>query len=151
MSGPALVTAFVRAALLTSALAAALWLVGALPSGREGYIAAGCAAAVGASAAALLLHGRFLDARAMRSMGSNARLLAVRLQSLLAAGLMLKLAVVTVGVLWLRAQNVKFELIAAFAVAFAAASLVCQVTAAGTLVRALGRPKVSADRPAGGS
>jgi hypothetical protein len=57
----------------------------------------------------------------------------------LAVGLLLKLFTVTVGVLWLRAVGVKFDAVATFAVAFAAASLVCQVTAAGSLVRSTAR------------
>ena len=84
--------------------------------------------------------------------------MATRLQGLMAAALMIKLATVTIGVLVLRSQGVKFQEVAAFAVAFAAASLVCQVTAAGTLVRAMSRAArpaaadraTGADRPTGG-
>jgi hypothetical protein len=138
VSGPVLVVAFLRGVVMASVLVLCAWLLGLFPAGSEGYGALGCGAALLASGAALLLHGRILDRRAGKNASSNSgRAIAARLQTLLATGLLLKLAAVTIGVLSLRSQQVKFEGIAAFAVAFAAASLVCQLTAAGTLVRAL--------------
>jgi hypothetical protein len=144
VSSPVLITAFVRGAVLAMALAVSVWALGVLPAGLEAWVAYGCGAALLATGLALVLHGRFLDRRALASLRGDPRLMAGRLQGLMAAALMLKLATVTIGVLVLRSQGVKFQEVAAFAVAFAAASLVCQVTAAGTLVRAMSR----AARPA---
>jgi hypothetical protein len=147
VSSPVLITAFVRGAVLAMALAVSVWALGLLPAGLETWVACGCGAALLATGLALVLHGRFLDRRALASLRGDPRLMAGRLQGLMAAALMLKLATVTIGVLVLRSQGVKFQEVAAFAVAFAAASLVCQVTAAGTLVRAMSR----AARPAAGA
>jgi len=144
VSSPVLVTAFVRGAVLAMALALATWALGVLPPALAAWVAYGCAAALLATGLALVVHGRFLDRRALASLRGDPRLMAARLQGLMAAALMIKLATVTIGVLVLRSQGVKFQEVAAFAVAFAAASLVCQVTAAGTLVRAMSR----AARPA---
>lgn len=134
-----LLTAYSRAAMLVVLLGAMAWGLGLVPNERAGMLALGLAAALFASGAAVLLKGGFLGDRAMASMHGDGRLLAARLQSILAAGLALKLATVTVGVLALRSQQVKFELVTTFAVAFAAAALVCQVTVAGILWRALSR------------
>jgi hypothetical protein len=158
VSSPVLITAFVRGAALAMALALATWALGVLPPALVAWVAYGCAAALLATGLALVLHGRFLDRRALTSLGGDPRLMATRLQALMAAALMIKLATVTIGVLVLRSQGVKFQEVAAFAVAFAAASLVCQVTAAGTLVRAMSRAArpaavdraTGADRPTGG-
>jgi hypothetical protein len=144
VSSPVLITAFVRGAVLAMALAVSVWALGLLPVGLEAWVAYGCGAALLATGLALVLHGRFLDRRTLTSRRGDPRLMASRLQGLMAAALMIKLATVTIGVLVLRSQGVKFQEVAAFAVAFAAASLVCQVTAAGTLVRAMSR----AARPA---
>jgi hypothetical protein len=155
LSPAALLSAFCRGGALVLALLAVVWALGLVPAEMHGWVVLGSGAAVMATGLAVLLHGRFLDARAAASLRGDPRLLAGRLQSLMAAALGIKLAVVTLGVLSLRAMGLKFELVAAFAVAFAAASLVCQVTAAGTLVRAMSRCKRAAqaggvDRPTGG-
>lgn len=141
--------AFVRAVGLVLLLVGAAWLAGLLPPGGEGMALLGVGAAIVASGAAVLLKGGFLGDRAMATMHGDGRLLASRLQSIFAASLVLKLFVVTAGVLVLRAQQVKFELVTTFAVAFAAASLVGQVTVAGSLWRALSRRPYPA-LPAGG-
>lgn len=158
VSSPVLITAFVRGAVLAMVLAVAVWALGLLPAELVAWVAYGSAAAVAATGLALVLHSRFLDRRALASLRGDPRLMAARLQGLMAAALMIKLATVTIGVLVLRSQGVKFQEVAAFAVAFAAASLVCQVTAAGTLVRAMSRTArpaaaeraTGADRPTGG-
>jgi len=134
-----LLTAYSRAAMLVVLLGAMAWGLGLVATDRAGMLALGLGAALFASGAAVLLKGGFLGDRAMASMHGDGRLLAARLQSILAAGLGLKLATVTIGVLALRSQQVKFELVTTFAVAFAAAALVCQVTVAGILWRALSR------------
>lgn len=139
LSRSLLLTAYSRAAMLVVLLGAMAWGLGLVPNERAGMLALGLAAALFASGAAVLLKGGFLGDRAMASMHGDGRLLAARLQSILAAGLAMKLATVTVGVLALRSQQVKFELVTTFAVAFAAAALVCQVTVAGILWRALSR------------
>jgi hypothetical protein len=159
VSSPVLITAFVRGAVLAMVLVAAVLVMGVLPAGAADWVAYGCGAALVATGLALVVHGRFLDRRAIASLRGDPRLIATRLQGLMAAALMIKLATVTIGVLVLRSQGVKFQEVAAFAIAFAAASLVCQVTAAGTLVRAMSRSArpadagqaAAGDRPTGGS
>lgn len=139
LSSALLLSAFVRAAMLVVLLGAMAWGLGFVAADRAGMLALGLGAALFASGAAVLLKGGFLGDRAMATMHGDGRLLAARLQSILAAGLGLKLATVTIGVLMLRSQQVKFELVTTFAVAFAVAALVCQVTVSGILWRALSR------------
>ena len=139
LSPSLLLTAFSRAALLVLVLGAIVWLAGLLPAGSDSMVALGLTGAVLASGLAVLLKGNFLGDRALASMRGNAPMMASRLQAMMAAALGLKLATVTLGVLTLRSLQVKFELVTAFAVAFAAASLVCQVTVASILWRALSR------------
>jgi hypothetical protein len=139
LSSALLLSAFARAAMLVVLLGTMAWGLGFVAADRVGMLALGVGAALFASGAAVLLKGGFLGDRAMATMHGDGRLLAARLQSILAAGLGLKLATVTLGVLWLRSQQTKFELVTTFAVAFAAAALVCQVTIAGILWRALSR------------
>ncbi len=139
LSSALLLSAFARAAMLVVLLGTMAWGLGFVAADRVGMLALGLGAALFASGAAVLLKGGFLGDRAMATMHGDGRLLAARLQSILAAGLGLKLVTVTLGVLWLRSQQMKFELVTTFAVAFAAAALVCQVTVAGILWRALSR------------
>lgn len=139
LSSELLVSAFARAAMLVVLLGTMAWGLGFVATDRVGMLALGVGAALLASGAAVLLKGGFLGDRAMAAMHGDGRLLAARLQSILAVGLGLKLATVTIGVLLLRSQQMKFELVTTFAVAFAAAALVCQVTVAGILWRALSR------------
>ncbi|MFN7590550.1 MAG: hypothetical protein ACK5UQ_18875 [Planctomycetota bacterium] len=139
LSSALLLSGFARAAMLVVLLGTMAWGLGFVAADRVGMLALGVGAAWFASGAAVLLKGGFLGDRAMATMHGDGRLLAARLQSILAAGLGLKLATVTLGVLWLRSQQTKFELVTTFAVAFAAAALVCQVTVAGILWRALSR------------
>lgn len=139
LSSALLLSAFARAAMLVVLLGTMAWGLGFVAADRVGMLALGLGAALFASGAAVLLKGGFLGDRAMATMHGDGRLLAARLQSILAAGLGLKLVTVTLGVLWLRSQQMKFEMVTTFAVAFAAAALVCQVTVAGILWRALSR------------
>lgn len=134
-----LLPALLRGALAVGLLAVGAWATGALPPASHPFLALGAGAALAATGLAVVLHSRILDRRFAASMAHDPRLIAGRLQGLLAVGLLLKLFAVTLGVLWLRAVGVKFEAVATFAVAFAAASLVCQVTAAGSLVRSTAR------------
>jgi hypothetical protein len=121
------------------------WGMGLLPPATTGYVALGAGAALLAGVVALWLHGRFLDRRAEASFARDGRLMAGRLQGLLAAAFGVKLAVVVLGVLYLQRAlaaeqpDVKFAATASFCIAFAAASLVCQLATAGYLARALGR------------
>jgi hypothetical protein len=139
LSSALLLSAYARAAMLVVLLGTMAWGLGFVAADRLGMLALGVGAALFASGAAVLLKGGFLGDRAMATMHGDGRLLAARLQSILAAGLGLKLVTVTLGVLLLRSQQMKFELVTTFAVAFAAAALVCQVTVAGILWRALSR------------
>lgn len=124
-----------------------------LPVASLRYVAGGVAAAVLALALALRFHGRLLQ-RAANAAGGMlatdrklaARLEGGRLQALLAAAFVLKLLALVVGVLVLRTNGVKFSDVAAFAIAFAAASLICQVVAAGSLVRQASSSSASSSR-----
>ncbi|MBM3961064.1 MAG: hypothetical protein FJ306_04075 [Planctomycetes bacterium] len=157
-----LLPSLLRGAAVVGVLALATWASGLLPADGSPFVALGAGAALAATGFALVLHGRILDRRFAARMANDAQLIAGRLQGLLAIGLLVKLFALTAGVLWLRAGGVKFAATATFAVAFAAASLVCQVTAAGSLVRTMsrrpvgpsevGRPGVTGDKagPAAG-
>jgi hypothetical protein len=76
--------------------------------------------------------------------------MAGRVQGLLAAAFGVKLAVLVIVVLYLQRllpaaePDAKFAATAAFCIAFAAASLVCQLATAGYLARALGRRPTAA-------
>jgi hypothetical protein len=139
LSPVTLLRAFRTAAFVVVAALVLVWGGGMLPDEVEAMAALGAGAAVVATGLAVGLHGRFLGARALASLQVDGRLVASRLQSLMAAALGIKLAAVTIGVLALRSLELKFSQVTAFAVAFAAASLLCQVTAASILVRALSR------------
>lgn len=139
LGGAVLTRALLLGGLVAGGAAALVVSSGALPEGGAGFVAGGAIAAVASAALALLLHGRFLGRRAAASLMGDSRLVAGRLQALLAAAFGIKLFVLAAGVLWLHGNDVKFPQIAAFAVAFAAASLLCQVTAAAQLARALAR------------
>ena len=128
---------------VVAAATAVAFASGMLPKDSGRFVGSGVAAALVAVGLALLLHGRFLDRRATESLRGDPRLVAGRLQSLLAAAFGLKLAMLMAGVLILRGLGVKFDELAAFAVAFAAAALLCQVAAAGFVARALARASAS--------
>ncbi len=145
LSGGALVRAILCGAIAVAVVAGLTVVAGVLPADAPVFVAAGAGAAALAGGLAVLFHGRFLDRRATAHLRNDGPLLAGRLQSLLAAAFGLKLLVLVIGVLTLRGLGVKFEQLAAFAIAFAAASLLCQIVAAGYLVRALSRCGVSRD------
>lgn len=134
-----LLPALLRGAVVVGTLAAGVWVTGALSPATQPFMVLGAGAALGATGLAVALHSRVLDRRFAASMGHDPKLIAGRLQGLLAVGMLLKLLTVTVGVLWLRSAGVKFDAVATFAVTFAAAALVCQVVAAGSLVRSTAR------------
>lgn len=120
------------------------WATRLLPPATTGYVAMGAGAALVAAVLGLYLHGRFLDARAAAPFARDGHLMAGRLQGLLAAAFGTKLAVLVLGMLYLHQfyqgpSDLKFAATASFCIAFAAASLLCQLATAGYLARALGR------------
>lgn len=127
------VVVVVPVAAVVGGAAAALAL---LPAGSLPYYAGGVALALVACMLALVLHGRFLDPRTTAPFAKDGRLVAARLQSLLAAAFAVKLAGLVLAVLVLRQLGTKFADTATFAVTFAAAALLCQVVTALVLARA---------------
>lgn len=118
------------------------WWSGLVPTASAPFGALGAMAALGAAMVAVWLHGRFLSGRGAERFAGDGRLLAAHLQGLLAAAFAVKLLVLIAVVFALRQQGVKFDDIATFAVTFAAASLLCQVTTAACLARSI-RPKLA--------
>ena len=118
---------------------ALVWAAGLLPAGTTGYVALGGGAALLSVVIAAWLHGRFLDPRATAPFAGDGRLMAGRLQSLLAAAFGVKLAALVVGVLTLRQSGAKFAELGAFCIAFAGVALVCQSATAGYLARVMNR------------
>lgn len=154
---PVLLSALRFGALVVCSLAVVVWLCGFVPEPLVGHATMGLAASLFAAVLALWLHGRFLDARAAAPYAGDGRLMAGRLQALLATAFGAKLAVLVVGMIALRQAGVKFDAMAAFCVTFAAVSLVCQVAIASYLSRQLRyrpvrhppvpqRPAASSDR-----
>lgn len=134
---PVLLSALRFGALVVCGLAAIVWLCGFVPEPLVGHATMGLAASLFAAVLALWLHGRFLDARAAAPYAGDGRLMAGRLQALLATAFGAKLAVLVLGMLVMRQTGVKFDAMAAFCVTFAAVSLVCQVAIASYLSRQL--------------
>ena len=140
--------------LLTRALGVALLVVGvaagvvgglvfglgALPMSGLPYYGLGIGGALFAGMLALWLHGRLIDSRATIPYAGDGRLLAGRLQSLLAAAFAVKLALLTIGVFSLRQSGAKFADTTIFAVTFAGGALLCQLATAAFLARALRYP-----------
>jgi len=120
------------------------WATGLVPGGALDHVALGATAALVACAGAVWLHGRFLDPRASAPFARDGRLMAGRVQSLLAAAFGVKLAVLVLGVLALRQGGAKFAEVATFCVTFAAAALVCQLATAFWLSRAISRRSAEA-------
>lgn len=140
--GSALLRAFGVATVVVLAIAgvtAVVLFLGleALPTTALPYYGGGVGAALFAGMVALFLHGRFLDPKASAPFANDGRLMAQRLQSLLAAAFGAKLAVVLVGVFALRTLGVKFADFATFGVTFAGAALLCQLATALSLARTL--------------
>lgn len=156
-AAPSLVRALAFGCAVVLAALLVVWAAGLLPVATASYVALGTGAALLAGAAAVWLHGRFLDARAAAPFARDGRLMASRMQSLLAAAFGVKLAVLVVAVLYLQRllpagePDLKFAATASFCIAFAAASLVCQLATAGCLARALGRRYTSSHGVAPGA
>lgn len=127
-----------------------LWLARLLPAETTGYVALGAGGALLAGVLALWLHGRMIGRRGETAFAGDVRRMAGHLQGLLAAAFVVKLAVLVLGVLYLQRvladdpSDAKFAATASFCIAFAGASLVCQLATAGYLARALGRRTPSA-------
>lgn len=133
--------AFGFAVLVVVLCAAPVWALGLVPQDGVPYFAAGIGASLIAALLAICVHGRFLDnrldARAPAALAHDGRLLAGRLQALLAVAFGAKLAVLVLGVIVLQQAGVKFEALATFCITFAAVSLVSQLATAAYLSRAL--------------
>jgi hypothetical protein len=148
-----LLRAFARAAGLVLGLGAivgaALFGLAALPVAVLPFYGAGVAVALVAGLATLLLHGRFLDPKAIAPFARDGRLLSQRLQSLLAAAFGAKLAILVLAFFLMRALGMKFADTTTFAITFAAAALLCQLATALSLARALQPRTSSSGLPAG--
>lgn len=131
--------------LAVAALVGATWVSGAVAPADMPWVAGGAGLAVLGAALALLVHRRFVAAQAAQ-FGNDPRLLSMRLQGLLGLGFGIKVALVVVAVLVLRGNDVKFPQLAAFAVAFAAASLVAQLLLATALLRSGSAPASNSNR-----
>lgn len=130
-----LLSALCKAAVLVGVLIAATWMSGAVAEHDLPWVGYGAVLALLGAALALLVHRRIFDARASQQLGDNAKLQSMRLQGLLGLGFGIKITLVVIAVLVLRGNDVKFPQLAAFAVAFAGASLVAQLVLASALVR----------------
>lgn len=136
--------------LLVLAFAALAWGSGLVNGDVTGSYLFGIGSALAAAMVAVWLHGRFLDPKTTAPFARDGRLVASRLQSLLAAAFGVKLAMLVLGLVALRQSGVKFPGIATFGISFAGASLVCQVATAWYLSRAIHRRRPVA-RPVPGS
>ncbi len=109
---------------------------------RPSFYAIGLAGAAFAGITTVWLHGRLANLGGDLGAAATGRLMAARIQALLAAGFAVKLAVLVIGVFGLRQITVgdaptKFSDLATFAVTFAAAALVCQLTIAAQMARSM--------------
>lgn len=113
---------------------------------RPVFYLIGLAGALFAGMATVWLHGRLANLRGDLGAAATGRLMAARIQALLAAGFAVKLGVLVVGVFGLRQFSIgevptKFADLATFAVTFAAAALLCQVTTAAFMARSMRQPR----------
>jgi hypothetical protein len=129
--------AFGAGVALVAAALAAVWASGVLAADDLRLAAVGTGTAVLASAIVALVQPRLLRRV------DPARLPGMQLQIALGLQFVVKLACLALGVLALVAAGTKFSGVAAFAVSFAAASLVLQVCNAALSARSLAR--VTAD------
>jgi len=128
-------------ALLVLGGLAVVWATGALSTGELLACGLGAAVALFAVAAVALLQPRLLrHVATARSPGTHVQLT-------LAIAMLFKLLGLTAGVVALVVAGVKFSGIAAFAVSFAAASLVLQVCNAALSTRACARAVPDTARP----
>lgn len=149
--GPVLVRALSVAlgcvGLVLAMVGAFAYGLGSLPTETLPYYGLGAGAALFAGMVVLWLQGRLLDPRATIPYAGDGRLMAGRMQSLLAAAFGVKLFVLTVGFLGLRMGGAKFAETTTFAVTFAGGALLSQLATAAFLARALqhrpDRPPVS--------
>jgi hypothetical protein len=132
----AFAVAAVGAAALAVAVASALRAAGVLAPELVPAIVLGFGAAVLASAVATLLHVR---ATRRVPLEREPRQAGLRLQALLGAAFVVKLLAAAAGIGTLALLRVKFEFLAAFALAFAGAALVLQFATVLQLARALAR------------
>jgi|GEM_PF-3463053 len=103
------------------------------------YFVAGLCVAVAAMLLTIWLHGRFASTQMP---GATSHAVSARLTGLLAAGMAVKMTLLVLGFLVLKqfplgADPAKFSDIATFAVTFVGGSLLCQISTALTISRAL--------------
>ncbi|HLQ37881.1 MAG TPA: hypothetical protein VK348_08775, partial [Planctomycetota bacterium] len=122
-----------QGALAALALAAVLVAMAVLPEGTAAFVFGGVALAIAAAGLGSVLQARIANATTVQ----DQKLAAASIQIALGATFVAKLLAIGLGTgaLWL--AGVKFEALAAFALAFAAASLVVQVCTAHCMARAL--------------
>ena len=121
----------------------ALFWGGAQADGiRPTFYMLGLAGAAFAGIVTVWLHGRIAGLRGGHDAALSGRLIAARMQGLLAAGFVVKLAVLVLGFFFVRRITIdgsptKFTDVATFAVTFAAAALLCQLATAARLSRSM--------------
>ncbi|MFM1872125.1 MAG: hypothetical protein RL398_1547 [Planctomycetota bacterium] len=127
--------AFCTALVAVAVAAACAWAVGLFDAERGPWIGIGGGVAIAVATLTLLALGRVFDRRGEAALGADSKMQAMRLQGLLGVGFGAKLAVLAIGCVLLSASGLKFQQLAAFAVAFAVASLLAQLAVTGTLLR----------------
>ena len=133
------VRAVVGTAIVVTVLAGAALAMGLAPAGTDLFVGVGVATAVLAAAVATIVHGRLTARSRLPASATAGRTLATQIQLGLGLGFLAKLLGLLLGTGILLMLEVKFAGLAAFAVAFAAASLLLQVGIAAMLGRALRR------------
>ena len=114
-------------------LLAGCWAAGLLGRDAAWSAALGVALAAASAGAAAVLHGRM----AVRREGPSAVAAGAGVTRALALGFLLKLAALAAGAAGMLLAGAKFPQLAAFAIAFAAAALLCQGASALGLARQL--------------
>ena len=108
---------------------------GVVPAASRNYVPVGLAAAMLAALLVALTQRGIVRAET----GGDPRMASAALQSYLGLAFVAKLLVLGLGVGGLSLAGLKFASLATFALTFVGAALICQLTAAGYLSRALGR------------
>lgn len=145
---PARATGAVAAVVPGAVAAAALWLalvgLGLLPQGTAGWAALGIGLALLAGLGGAAVHARLVAAPA--AVRGGAVVAGAQVTRALALGFVLKLVALLLGggLLWV--AGVKFPQVAAFAVAFAGAAMLCQGGAALVFARRM-QARSAADHP----
>ena len=111
---------------------------------RPAFYMLGLGGAAFAGIMTVWLHGRLASLQSGQGAAVTGRLVAARMQALLASGFAVKLGVLVVGFFGLRRITIggvptKFTDVATFAVTFAAAALLCQLTTAALMARSMRR------------